>query len=214
MNNKQITTSTQSELINLLIDHSRIFYSVISDMAVYFLNYVTGNKQELEQKRAKMQLEMEDADLIKNHLIQDFSDIKLFGLGDYISLIIKLDNILDDALRFIETLNIIDFNSLNSNLQREYQTIVNNILKISALTKEAIRSLEDIPETLIFDINEIHQLSSTIEDLIHRFMTHLFNNDDIDLKTTVVILSAIRVLEAILDKINHITDVMRVLGLN
>ncbi|MHA1885190.1 MAG: hypothetical protein ACW96S_09085, partial [Promethearchaeota archaeon] len=95
----------KEEIISMLIEHSRIIYSVISDMGVYYSTWVKdyeSNKDSLEKKKSKMQLREEDGDAIKIQLIQNYSEAGAQGLGDYVALILKMDNIINYPLEFVD----------------------------------------------------------------------------------------------------------------
>ena len=67
----------KEEIISMLIEHSRIIYSVLSNMGVFYNRWSEDyekNKSSLEKKKNKMQLNEEDADAIKIQLIQNFSE--------------------------------------------------------------------------------------------------------------------------------------------
>ena len=64
----------KEEIITILIEHSRIIYSVTSDMGVYYSAWAEdfeSNKKNLEKKKSKMQLSEEEADELKIRLIQN-----------------------------------------------------------------------------------------------------------------------------------------------
>ncbi|MFX1310238.1 MAG: hypothetical protein ACFE8C_11110, partial [Promethearchaeota archaeon] len=66
----------KEEIIAMLIEHSRIIYSVLSNMGVFYNRWAEDyekNRASLEKKKSKMQLSEEDADTIKIQLIQNFS---------------------------------------------------------------------------------------------------------------------------------------------
>ena len=75
----------KEQIITMLIDHSRIIYSVISDMGVFYSSWAENyekNKDMLEKKHIKMILSEEDADQIKIRVIQEFAEAGAQGLGD------------------------------------------------------------------------------------------------------------------------------------
>ena len=62
----------KEEIISMLIEHSRIIYSVLSDMGVFYNRWAENyekHKSSLEKKKSKMQLSEEDADGIKDTLM-------------------------------------------------------------------------------------------------------------------------------------------------
>ena len=90
----------KEEIISMLIEHSRIIYSVLSDMGVFYNRWAEDyekNKSSLEKKKNKMQLSEEDADAIKIQLIQNFSESGA-GLGTFVALILKMDNVINYPL--------------------------------------------------------------------------------------------------------------------
>ncbi|MCK4383428.1 MAG: hypothetical protein KAW66_09060, partial [Candidatus Lokiarchaeota archaeon] len=109
MSNRKI----KEQIITLLIEHSRIIYSVTSDMAVYYSIWSASedfesNKKNLEKKKAKMQLSEEEADELKIRLIQNFSEAQAFKMGAYVNLVLRMDNIINYPLEFVDMLGNIN----------------------------------------------------------------------------------------------------------
>lgn len=204
----------KNQILTLIIDHSRFFFTTISDMGVYFVNYAEKSEVKplyLEKKKNKMYLNAQEADFIKEKLISDFSELNLVGLGDFISLILKMDNIIDYALKFIDTLDYIDIFSSNLDLRKKYHNLINNIIKMADIIKESLKLLRDNPIGVIHDINRIHQVYANTEQLIHSFQTSLFNGSDLEMRTLIIIMSSIKILESLIDKMNHVVDTIMVL---
>ena len=123
----------KEQIITMLIEHSRIIYSVISDMGVFYSSWAENyekNKDMLEKKKNKMILSEEDGDQIKIRLIQEFAEVGAQGLGDYIALVLRMDNVINNALEFVDTLTYIDYD-ISNEIKKKYNKLVNNIIKMS-----------------------------------------------------------------------------------
>ena len=142
----------KEQILTMLIEHSRIVYSVISDMGVYYSSWVKdskSNKKDLEKKINKMQISEEAADEVKIKLIKQFSEAGAQGLGDYISLILRMDNVINYAIEFVDILAFID-SDINEDLKKRYEKLLNKILEMSDALKSTIKSLRDKPD-IVFD---------------------------------------------------------------
>ena len=105
----------KEEIITRLIEHSRIIYSVLSDMGVFYNRWAEDyekHKDSLEKKKSKMQLYEEDADAIKIQVIQDYAEAEAQGLGNYVALILKMDNVINYPLEFVDMLPKIELKLL------------------------------------------------------------------------------------------------------
>ena len=63
----------KDELLTLLIEHSRIIYSIVSDMGVYYSGWsenYEAKKDSFDKKKGKMQLSEEEGDTIKAFVSQ------------------------------------------------------------------------------------------------------------------------------------------------
>lgn len=193
-----------------------ILYSLISDVGVYFLNFAEKSevdKLDLENKKNKMLSELQEADSIKNKVIRDFSEIIIIGIDtrNYISLILKMQNLLNYALKFVENLEYIDFKILNMVFKQKYHKILDNIIQMALLMKETMKWVQNNPSGVIPDINKMHQVSENTEQLIRTIMSLIFIDNDLKVRDLVLIFSSIKIIESILDKINHIADNIRIL---
>ena len=100
----------KEQIITMLHEHSRILYNAISDMGVFYTGWAEGyetNKASLEKKRNKLILLEEDADSIKIRIIKEFSEIGAQGMGDYVALVLKMDNVINFALEFVDILTFL-----------------------------------------------------------------------------------------------------------
>jgi len=114
----------KDEIITRLIEHSRIIYTVVSDMAVFYNTWTEGfeaNKKILEKKKSKMQLSEEDGDNIKIQLIKEFSEAEAQGLGDYMTLLLRLDNVINYPLEFVDMLPKINLADVNDDIKKRYK---------------------------------------------------------------------------------------------
>jgi len=121
----------REEIITLLIDHSRLIYSVISDMGVYYTGWsksYESNKKSLTKKKSKMQLVEEEADEIKIKIIKDYAEIGS-QLGNFVALILRMDNLINYPLEFVDMLPNIELkgNSSKEILER-YEKLINIIM--------------------------------------------------------------------------------------
>ena len=97
----------KEEMLTIILEHSRIMYQVISDMGVYYSTWAEGsesNKKDLEKKKNKMQLSEEEADELKIQLIKNFSEAEAFNMGAYVNLVLRMDNIINYPLEFVDML--------------------------------------------------------------------------------------------------------------
>ena len=203
----------KEQLITLLIEHSRIISSVVSDMGVYYSSWsedAEANKENLEKKKNKMLLSEEDGDEIKIRLIKEFAEAGTQGLGDYISLILKMDNVINFALEFIDLLSNID-NNLNENVKKRYHKLINKIIEMTTILKKTIKSLRDKPEDVLNNTTTIHEIENEIDKIFRVFMNHLYDDKSLDIRVVLRIRDSIVVLEALADRIHDIGDVLRVL---
>ena len=137
----------KEEIITLLIEHSRIIYSVTSDMGVYYSTWAEdfeANKKNLERKKAKMQISEEEGDELKIRLIQNFSEAEAFNLGDYVNLVLRMDNIINYPLEFVDMLtNIKIEGKIAKEIKKKYHKLLNQIMEMVNILKTAIKNLRD-----------------------------------------------------------------------
>jgi len=203
----------KEELITMLIEHSRIIYSVISDMGVYYSSWAGLNgstKVDLEKKKNKMLLSEEDGDTIKIRLIKEFAEAGAQGLGDYIALVLKMDNVINTAIEFTDLLWSIDKN-LNDDIKKRYHKLINSSIEMADMLKKTIKSLRDKPEDVFDNTTKIHEIENEIDEVFREFLNYLYNDKSLDVRLLLRIRDSIIVLEELADRIHDIADVIRVL---
>ncbi len=203
----------KEQILTMLIEHCRIISSVISDMGVYYSSWAKdfkANKKDLEKKKIKMQMSEEGADEIKIKLIKQFSEAGAQGLGDYISLILRMDNVINYAIEFVDILAFID-SDINENLKKRYEKLLNKILEMSDALKSTIKGLRDKPDVVFDRTTMIHEIENDIDKIYREFLNHLYDNKDLDIRKLLRIRDSINMLEQLADRIHDIGDVIRVL---
>ena len=194
----------------MLLEHSRILYNVISDMSVFYSGWSEGNKEDLDKKKTKMQLSEEDADAIKIKLIQDYAEAGPQGLGGYIGLVLKMDNVINNALEFVDILNTIDY-KINDEMKKRYQKLLNKIIKMIDILKLAIKNLRDSPDKVFKNTTSIHEIENEIDLIFRQFLDYLYGNEDLDIRKLLRIRDSIIILEDLADRVHDIADEIRVL---
>lgn len=207
----------KEEIISLLIDHVRIIYTIISDMGVYYTTWAEdfeANKKSLEKKKAKMQLSEEEGDELKIRLIQNFSEAEAFNLGDYVALVLKMDNIINYPLEFVDMLTKINLTGKSADeIKKKYHKLINQIMEMASILKMAIKNLRDSPEKVFDNTTTIHELESEIDRTYRQFLEFLYSNVE-DIRTLLRIRDSIVLLEQLADRIHDIADLMRILIYN
>ncbi|MBD3212724.1 MAG: DUF47 family protein [Candidatus Lokiarchaeota archaeon] len=207
--------STIDEITSLLIEHSRILYQVVSDMGVYYTDWQEGkkaSKKSLKKRMSKLQLLEEDADNIKIRLIKEFSEASAQGLGDYMTLILRMDNVINAALEFVDILSKIDaLEEFNEDMTNSYHKMINSILEMTNVLKLAIKNLRDNPQEVFQNTTTIHELENDIDLVFREFLDYLYNNKEIDIRLLLRIRDSIKILEELADRIHDIGDLLRVL---
>jgi uncharacterized protein Yka (UPF0111/DUF47 family) len=210
MTNRKI----KEEIISLLIDHVRIIYSIISDMGVYYTTWAEdfeSNKKSLEKKKSKMQLSEEEGDELKIRLIQNFSEAEAFNLGDYVALVLKMDNVINYPLEFVDMLTKISLTDKSADeIKKKYHKLINQIIEMTSILKTAIKNLRDNQDKVFDNTTTIHELESEIDRTYRQFLEFLYSNVE-DIRTLLRIRDSIVLLEQLADRIHDIADVMRVL---
>ena len=205
----------KDEIISMLIEHSRIIYSVISDMGVYYSTWAKdyeANKDTLEKKKSKMQLREEDADAIKIQLIQNYSEAGPQGLGDYIALILRMDNVINYPLEFVDMLPKIKLDGGKvDEIQKRYDKLINKTINMASVLKSTIKSLRDKPEVVFKNTTTIHEIENEIDTIYRQFLEYLYSNEDLDVRKILRIRDSIVLLERLGDSIHDIADNIRVL---
>ena len=203
----------KDQILTMLIEHSRIIYSVISDMGVFYSSWAKdyeANKKNLEKKKNKMQLSEEDADEIKINLIQQFSEAGTQGLGEYISLILRMDNVINYALEFVDILAFIDYN-ISDEIKKRYEKLLNKVMNMTDVLKATIKSLRDKPDVVFKNTTTIHEIENEIDLIFREFLNYLYDNEEIEVRKLLRIRDSIIMLEQLADRIHDISDIIRVL---
>ena len=203
----------KEQIITMLIEHSRIIYSVVSDMGVFYSSWAENyekNKDMLEKKKNKMILSEEDGDQIKIRLIQEFAEVGAQGLGDYIALVLRMDNVINNALEFVDILTYIDYD-ISNEIKKKYNKLVNNIIKMTDVLKKTIKNLRDNSPEVFNSTTAIHEIENEIDLIFRRFLNYLYDNKDLDVRMVLRIRDSIIILEQLADRIHDIADLIRVL---
>ena len=204
----------KDQIIEMLIDHSRGIYSIISDMGVFYMAWAENSKlskETLIKKSNKLKLDIEDAALIKNQIIKEFSEALTLGSGDWIILILKMDNLSNLALKFVDLLIYIEVSDLNSEMKGMYHKSINTILTMANLLKDSIRLLLENPNNVVYNINKIHELGNSIDMIFHQFLHYLYKDKDLNIRNLLIIRDSVITLEQFVDKIHQIAEIIRVL---
>ncbi|MFX1476763.1 MAG: DUF47 domain-containing protein [Promethearchaeota archaeon] len=206
----------KEEIISMLIEHSRIIYSVISDMGVYYSTWAKdyeSNKDPLEKKKSKMQLWEEDADGIKIQLIQNYAEAGTQGLGDYIALILKMDNVINYPLEFVDMLPKIQLESgKDEEIKKQYEKLINKIISMANTLKSTIKSLRDNETEIVFKkTTSIHELENEIDTIYRQFLEFLYSNEDLEVRKLLRIRDSIVLLEQLADRMHDLADNIRIL---
>ncbi len=205
----------KEEIITRLIEHSRIIYTVISDMAVYFTTWAEdyeSNKDNLEKKKNKMQLSEEDGDSIKIQLIKEFSEAEAQGVGDYMTLVLRMDNVINYPLEFVDMLPKIKLDGkLDKEIKKRYNKLINKIIEMVAVLKTTIKNLRDKREAVFDNTTKIHEIENEIDTIYRQFLEYLYSNEDLDIRNLLRIRDSIVLLEQLADRIHFLTDLIRVL---
>jgi uncharacterized protein Yka (UPF0111/DUF47 family) len=204
----------KEEIISMLIEHSRIIYSVLSDMAVFYNRWAENyekHKSSLEKKKSKMQLNEEDADSIKIQLIQNFSESGA-GLGNFVSLILKMDNVINYPLEFVDMLPKIILNTTDKEkINKRYNKLINKTIEMADVLKSTIKSLRDKPEEVFKNTTSIHEIENEVDTIYRQFLEYLYSNEHLDLRILLRLRDSIVLLEQLCDRIHDIADEIRVL---
>jgi len=205
----------KDEIVSMLIEHSRIIYSTISDMAVYYSTWAKdyeSNKERLEKKKTKMQLLEEDADGIKLQLIKNYAEAGAQGFGDYVALILRMDNLINYSLEFVDMLPSIKLDdNKDAEIIKRYEKLINKTIQMVDVLKSAIKSLRDNPESALKNTTMIHEIENEIDTIYRQFLEYLYSNEDLNIRKLLRIRDSIVLIEELCDKIHDIADRIRVL---
>lgn len=205
----------KDEIISMLIEHSRIIVSVVSDMGVYYSTWAKdyeANKKTLEKKKSKMQLREEDADAIKIQLIQNYAEAGAQGLGEYVALILRMDNVINHPLEFVDMINnIILDGEIGNEIKKRYEKLINKIISMTNLLKSTIKSLRDNPDIVFKNTTAIHEYENEVDTIYRQFLDFLYSNEELGVGNVLRIRDSIVLLEHLADAIHNIADIIRVL---
>ncbi|MFW9821686.1 MAG: DUF47 domain-containing protein [Candidatus Thorarchaeota archaeon] len=205
----------KEEIISMLIEHSRIIYSTISDMGVFYSTWAKdyeSNKENLEKKKSKMQLREEDADGIKLQLIKNYAEAGTQGLGDYIALILRMDNVINYPLEFVDLISNINIDEVKDDeIIKNYEKLINKTINMANVLKSAIKSLRDNPESTLKNTTMIHEIENEVDSIYRQFLESLYSNEDLDMRKLLRIRDSIVLLEHCADSIHDIADLIRIL---
>ncbi|MFW9895774.1 MAG: hypothetical protein ACFFD7_08215 [Candidatus Thorarchaeota archaeon] len=210
-----MTDKIKDQLIEMLIEHSRAIYSIISDMGVFYVTWAENSKSNrdlLEKKVTKLKFDVEEAASIKNRTIKTFSEVLTFGSGDWAILIHRMNNLSNVALRFIDLLRYIDLNNVDPEMKDLYHRSINKILEMEKLINESIKLLRENPRNIIININMIHELGNYTETVFHQFLNYLYKDKKLEIRDLLIIRDTVVTLEQFVDKVNHIAEIIRVLN--
>ena len=203
----------KEQIITLLIEHSRVIYSVISDMSVFYSTWAEdfkSNIESLEKKKNKMILSEEDGDQIKIRVIQEYSEVGAQGLGDYIALILRMDNVINSALEFVDILTYMNY-KIDDEMKKRYNKFINTIIKMADVLKTAIKNLRDNRKEVFDNTTTIHKIENDIDFIFRDFLNYLYDNKDLDNRVLFKIRDSLIVLEQLADRVHDIADIIRVL---
>lgn len=210
MSNRKI----KEQIITLLIEHSRIIYSVTSDMGVYYSTWaedIESNKKILEKKKAKMQISEQEADELKIRLIQNYSEAQAFKIGAYVNLVLRMDNIINYPLEFVDMLGNINLKAKEEKeIKKKYHKLMNQIIEMVDALKATIKNLRDKQDKVFDNTTSIHELESEIDRTYRQFLEFIYSNVE-DFRTLLRVRDSIVLLEQMADRVHDIADLIRVL---
>jgi uncharacterized protein Yka (UPF0111/DUF47 family) len=208
----------ESEIISFLVDHSRILYSALSDMGVYYTTWKEGSLSEksvrkaLDKKRSKLQLSEEDADGIKIKVIKDYSERGAPGLSNYMTLILRMDNVINSALEFVDIISSIHSKEqVNKEMLKRYDKLINTLMKMGDELKTTIKNLRDAPQEVFNNTTMIHELENEIDQIFRDFLNYLYDMEGLEIRLLFKLRDSIKILEELADRIHDIADLIRVL---
>jgi len=215
INPKKSRKKAVDQILSLLVEHSRIIYNVLSNMGVYYSTWMkenNSNHDELGKKQAKLQILEEDGDEIKLKLISEFSEAETQGLGDYMTLILKMDNAINPALEFVDILSKIEsFKEIDGTMKDQYEKLINSILKMGNVLKLAIKNLRGNLEEVCQNTTTIHEIENEIDHIFREFLDYLYDNEEINRGILFRLRDSIKILEELADRIHDIGDLIRVI---
>jgi uncharacterized protein Yka (UPF0111/DUF47 family) len=181
-------------------------------MGVYYKGWAENSKdtKNLENKKSKMEISEEDADSIKIHLIQEYAEAGAQGLGDYVELILRMDNVINSALEFVDILKFID-PKIDEEIKKRYHKLINEIISMTDSFKRTIKSLRDKPSVVFSNTTTIHEMENKVDVIYRDFLNYLYDDENLEIRQLLRIRDSIMTLEKLADRIHDIADVIRVL---
>jgi uncharacterized protein Yka (UPF0111/DUF47 family) len=169
------------------------------------------HKSSLEKKKSKMQLSEEDADAIKIQLIQNFSESGA-GLGDFVALILQMDNVINYPLEFVDIIRNIKIRGKDyPDIMKQYEKLINKTIEMADVLKSTIKSLRDNPDTVFDNTTKIHEIENEVDSIYRQFLEYLYSNENLDMRILLRLRDSIVLLEQLADRIHDIADRIRVL---
>ncbi|MFX1497604.1 MAG: hypothetical protein ACFFBH_08770 [Promethearchaeota archaeon] len=212
-----LNSKTKEEIISLLVEHSRIMYDVLSDMGVYYSAWAEDyekNKDSLQKKKSKMQISEEEADEYKIKLIQNFSEAGTQGLGEYVAFILRMDNVLNYPLEFVDMLDKIDLKANKfSEIKKRYYKLINQIMEMADILKQTIKNLRDARDKVYENTVKIHEMENDIDTNYRQFLDYLYStsNEQLDIRLLLRLRDSVVLLEQLADRIHDLADLIRIL---
>jgi len=157
-----------------------------------------------------MQFLEEDADEIKIRLIQKYSEAGTHGLGGFLELILRMDDIINPALGFVDILAYLNYN-IDDEVKKRYKKLINYLLEMVDLLKITIKNLLYNPKEVFNNTTHIHEIENVIDVIFLEFLNYLYDNPDIQIRIVLKIRDSILVLEKLSNKIHDVADLIRVL---
>ncbi len=205
----------KDQILTMLLEHSRLIHSVISDMGVFYSGWAEDyekNKSNLEKKKTKMQLSEEDGDIIKIRLIKEYSEAGAQGLQSYLTLILRMDNVINSALEFVEILEYIGVSEqITDDMKKRYEKLINNLITMADTLKSTMKNLRDKPQEVFNNTTTIHEIENSIDRIFREFLNSLYDNKKLEMGLLLKIRDSIKVLEELADRIHDIADLIRIL---
>ena len=205
----------KDQILTMLLEHSRLIYTAISDMGVFYSGWAENyekNKSNLEKKKNKMVLTEEDGDVIKIKLIKEFSEAGAQGLQSYLTLILRMDNVLNYPLEFVDMLPKIKLDgNKDKEINKRFEKLIEKTIYMADVLKSTIKSLRDKPDAVFDNTTTIHEIENEIDALYRQFLEYLYSNEDLDIRKLLRIRDSIVLLEQLADRIHDIADLIRVL---
>lgn len=147
-----------------------------------------------------MQFLEEDADEIKIRLLQKYSEAGTHGLGGFLTLILKMDDIFNPALEFVDILAYLNYN-IDDEVKKRYKKLINYLLEMANLLKITIKNFLYNPKEVFNNTRHIHEIENVIDLIFLEFLNYICDNPDIQIRTVLKIRDSIMVLEKLSNQI-------------